>query len=137
MVASSFLCWILIPLFASTANASPVRDETRAILPTVVLDSATFTGTTDGIVSRFLGIPFAQPPIGNLRFRKPVPVNPYTGINLAASFGPSCTQQSSNLPFSDVLPPQVVTLLGGLTQVISTDSEDCACLLKEILLSCS
>jgi acetylcholinesterase len=30
--------------------------------PTVTLDNGTFTGTTSGSVSRFLGIPFAQPP---------------------------------------------------------------------------
>ena len=31
-------------------------------LPTVTLDHGTFTGTTSGSVSRFFGIPFAQPP---------------------------------------------------------------------------
>ncbi len=30
--------------------------------PTVTLDNGTFTGTTSGNVSQFLGIPFAQPP---------------------------------------------------------------------------
>ena len=30
--------------------------------PTVTLDNGTFTGTTLGSVSQFLGIPFAQPP---------------------------------------------------------------------------
>jgi len=30
--------------------------------PTVELDSATFTGVHSGSVSKFLGIPFAQPP---------------------------------------------------------------------------
>ena len=31
-------------------------------LPTITLDDGTFTGTTSGSVSRFFGIPFAQPP---------------------------------------------------------------------------
>ncbi|OJW02501.1 MAG: carboxylesterase [Microbacterium sp. 67-17] len=35
----------------------------------------------------FLGIPFAQPPTGELRFAAPVPVEPWTGIREATSFG--------------------------------------------------
>ncbi len=30
--------------------------------PVVKLDDAIITGTTDGVVDRFLGIPFAKPP---------------------------------------------------------------------------
>ncbi len=35
----------------------------------------------------FLGIPFAQPPTGELRFAAPVPVEPWTAIRDATSFG--------------------------------------------------
>lgn len=30
--------------------------------PKIILDSGTFTGSTDGLTHRFLGIPFAKPP---------------------------------------------------------------------------
>jgi para-nitrobenzyl esterase len=40
----------------------------------------------------FKGIPFVQPPVGDLRWREPVPVKPWQGVRAAAAFGPSCTQ---------------------------------------------
>lgn len=43
-------------------------------------------------VHQFLGIPFAKPPLGKLRFRKPEPYGNYTGTLKATTFGPSCMQ---------------------------------------------
>src|SRR6185437_12912240 len=45
----------------------------------------------DGITS-FKGIPFAAPPLGNLRWRMPQPVVPWTDVRQADHFGPACTQ---------------------------------------------
>jgi para-nitrobenzyl esterase len=42
----------------------------------------------------FKGIPFAQPPLGELRWREPMPVRPWPGIRDAGAFGPSCTQNN-------------------------------------------
>jgi len=42
----------------------------------------------------FKGIPFAQPPTGELRWREPIPVKAWTGVRDAAAFGPPCTQGS-------------------------------------------
>ncbi len=50
----------------------------------------------DGITS-FKGIPFAAPPVGNLRWRPPQPVRPWRGIKKADHFGPSCMQNPSTL----------------------------------------
>ena len=36
--------------------------------------------------AEFLGIPYAQPPVGNLRWRAPVPPRPWTGIRNATTF---------------------------------------------------
>jgi len=41
----------------------------------------------------FKGVPFAQPPVGELRWREPAPVKPWTGIRDAGVFGAACTQQ--------------------------------------------
>ena len=43
----------------------------------------------------FKGIPFAQPPVGDLRWRDPAPVNPWTGVRDASAFSPACTQEST------------------------------------------
>ena len=40
----------------------------------------------------FKGIPFAHPPTGDLRWREPVPVKPWTGIRDALAFGAPCVQ---------------------------------------------
>lgn len=42
----------------------------------------------------FEGIPFAQPPIGELRWREPAPVKPWVGVREAVAFGASCTQNN-------------------------------------------
>ena len=40
-------------------------------------------------VTSFMGIPFAQAPVGDLRFAAPVPVGPWDGIRDALAFGPT------------------------------------------------
>jgi para-nitrobenzyl esterase len=48
----------------------------------------------DGVRS-FKGIPFAQPPVGDLRWREPQPVENWTGVRSADDFGPACMQRLS------------------------------------------
>ena len=45
----------------------------------------------DGVV-RFLGVPYAAPPLGPLRWRAPQPVAPWSGLREARHFGPACPQ---------------------------------------------
>jgi para-nitrobenzyl esterase len=42
----------------------------------------------------YLGIPFAMPPVGQLRWREPQPVAPWHGVLHADHFGPECIQPS-------------------------------------------
>ena len=48
----------------------------------------------------FRGIPFAAPPIGELRWRAPQPVRPWKGVVKANEFGPRCMQAPV---FSDMI----------------------------------
>jgi len=47
----------------------------------------------DGVRS-FKGIPFAQPPVGDLRWRAPQPVKNWQGVRKADDFGPRCMQHT-------------------------------------------
>jgi para-nitrobenzyl esterase len=46
----------------------------------------------DASIQVFKGIPFAAPPVGNLRWREPQPVVPWAGVKAADKFGASCMQ---------------------------------------------
>ncbi len=42
--------------------------------------------------AQFLGIPYAQPPVGNLRWRAPLAMEPWSGVRSATTFGAPCAQ---------------------------------------------
>lgn len=56
------------------------------------------TITADGAVRLYKGIPFAAPPVGNLRWREPQPVQPWSGTRQCNRFAPS-PAQSGPAPF--------------------------------------
>jgi para-nitrobenzyl esterase len=50
------------------------------------------TTSADGKVSIFMGLPYAAPPVGDLRWRAPGPVVPWAGMRDATKPGPACMQ---------------------------------------------
>ncbi len=48
--------------------------------------------SSDGQVQVFKGIPYAAPPVGNLRWRAPEPAPPWKGVREATEFGAACPQ---------------------------------------------
>jgi para-nitrobenzyl esterase len=57
----------------------------------------TKTGNVRGVVrpsggAEFLGIPYAQPPVGDLRWREPLLVKDWSGVRDAKLFGAPCAQ---------------------------------------------
>ncbi|RFZ94553.1 carboxylesterase family protein [Mucilaginibacter conchicola] len=64
----------------------------------------TVNGTVESVteksgVNSFKGIPFAQPPIGELRWKEPQPVNDWTGVRKCDAFGYNGMQKK---PFGDM-----------------------------------
>ncbi|KAH9889042.1 carotenoid ester lipase [Cubamyces lactineus] len=96
-------------------------------LASVKLDQATVIGTSDGVVTQFLGIPFAEPPVGKLRLQPPQPISSYKGIINATTFGNQCIQQTIITPtIPNNVPSEVSTFVSAMA--IPPDvpqSEDC------------
>lgn len=74
--------------------------------PPVRLDAGMITGVTSSVddsVHVFLGIPFAAPPVGDLRWKPPAPVVPWEGVRACNKFGNKCPQGGRNRagPFSE------------------------------------
>lgn len=45
----------------------------------------------------FRGVPYAQPPVGDARWRPPAPVEPWDGVRPAQSFAPACWQRPNDM----------------------------------------
>lgn len=85
--------------------AASTLAQTSSSGPIIKGDEVSYLGwrnQTTGI-DNFLGIPFAQPPIGPLRFKPPVPWSPNNQSQLvnATSYGPACEQASSVITRSE------------------------------------
>ncbi|MEK6546992.1 MAG: carboxylesterase family protein, partial [Bacteroidota bacterium] len=55
-------------------------------------------GEKIGQLNRFLGIPFAQPPVGDLRWKAPQEIVPWNGVKITKAYGPS-PMQAEPKPF--------------------------------------
>lgn len=78
-------------------SSSGSSDDDRAELPPNVRQ--TQQGLIEGVEENyglaFRGIPFAKPPVGDLRYADPVPAEPWEGTLQANEFGGSCIQPAS------------------------------------------
>jgi acetyl esterase/lipase len=60
--------------------------------PTVRIAAGMLAGASADGVQRFLGIPYAAPPVGALRWQPPLPPASWSGVRQASAFGPACPQ---------------------------------------------
>lgn len=97
-----------------------VPSRTRAALSgPVQLDSGWVAGITaaNSVVTVFKGIPFAAPPVGDLRWRPPQPPAPWSGVRPADRFGPACPQKLNE--------PGSFNQLNFFPGKVAAQSEDC------------
>jgi len=66
-----------------------------SLAPTVVTSYGPVRGIVKDGVLEYLGIPYAEPPVGDLRFRHPLPPKPWTGVLDATRGGANCIQEKS------------------------------------------
>ena len=76
------LALLAVLLFAAPAAAAPQ----------VTIAQGTLAGTTDGGIDSYKNIPYAAPPLGDLRWRSPQQAPLWTAVRDASTFGPACPQ---------------------------------------------
>ena len=62
------------------------------IPPRATVANGMLEGTNESGIHTFKGIPYAAPPVGNLRWREPQPMTNWTGVRKAYAFGPRAMQ---------------------------------------------
>jgi para-nitrobenzyl esterase len=91
--------------------------------PLVQIDSGMLRGTNAGSAIAFRGIPYARPPVGELRWQPPQAATPWQGVRDAIQPGSACTQRSSGLiPF---FAPMAQEYGSKFEQPPVKSSEDC------------
>ncbi|MBQ7670409.1 MAG: carboxylesterase family protein [Clostridia bacterium] len=93
-----FLTWPPVKRVPAVTYKDPVETEV------LTLKDGKVSGvvTEDGKVEIFAGIPYAAPPVGDLRWREPQDAVPWEGVLKADTFAPMA-MQPTNLPIYDSL----------------------------------
>ncbi|WEK42484.1 MAG: carboxylesterase family protein [Candidatus Sphingomonas colombiensis] len=84
-----FLRLLLATSVALTAPAAAMAQSSAARVDT---DSGTVSGTFEGDLAVFRGIPYASAPVGPLRWKAPQPAPHWNGVRETRSFGAACPQ---------------------------------------------
>ena len=100
MKASSSFLVVACILFGNAVASA-------AILDPVSTDSGLISGTTGSNreIRVYKGIPYAAPPVGQLRWHAPQPVASWEGLRKADHFGPVCSQARTNAGSSGTQSP--------------------------------
>ena len=90
---------VLFVLSGPPAKQVPAVDgKSPKTTDVVTIAQGQLTGvyTKDGEVEVFAGIPYAKPPVGDLRWREPQPPEPWEGVRVCDTFAPASMQQQSH-----------------------------------------
>src|SRR5690242_15959858 len=91
------LALMLAPAPRQAAGAEASKHAARNVTanargPRVWTTEGRVRGLVKGGVMEFLGVPYAAPPVGDLRWRPPEPHASWSGTRDATAFGPTCAQ---------------------------------------------
>ncbi|HEY4214972.1 MAG TPA: carboxylesterase family protein [Steroidobacteraceae bacterium] len=95
------ITWVL----AAGCMAAFALSSAHAAVEMAKTDTGTVKGVSADGITAFKGIPYAQPPVGNLRWRPPQPAAKWKGVRNAKDYGPDCMQE----PFPGDAAPLGVT----------------------------
>ncbi len=110
---------------ATMALAMPAHAQVPAVTPVVETAQGKVQGLKDDGVDAFLGLPYAAPPVGPLRFKAPQPAVAWTGIYDATTMGAPCMQMySASGPGTTDLTRQLQTVFPTAGEA-KIDNEDC------------
>ncbi|MGE0820716.1 MAG: carboxylesterase/lipase family protein [Candidatus Binatia bacterium] len=83
----------MLPLaMAGWSNRADAVASDESPNPAIVTESGPLKGITSPSINKFLGIPYAAPPVGDLRWTPPQPYGRWHGLLKATNFGNSCPQ---------------------------------------------
>jgi para-nitrobenzyl esterase len=83
---------LLLVVIAATSTIALAQSP---IIPT---ESGAISGASEGGLNVYKGVPFAAPPVGDLRWRPPVQAAPWAGTRKADAFAPACMQTGVSMP---------------------------------------
>src|SRR5579883_1680796 len=97
-VLAATACAIGCLVAASQADGTPASRALAQAQRRAIVDAPAgkMRGTIAGNLRVFKGIPYARPPVGNLRWKPPVPLPRWQGVRTVTTFGPACYQPSNS-----------------------------------------
>lgn len=99
------LLWAAMPLLLWNCSSAPQLTDTQVMTKSGIVEGVK---EADRII--FRGVPFADAPVGDLRWKEPQPVTPWEGVKLCKEFGDDPMQPS---------------LFGDMNFLAKGRSEDC------------
>jgi len=89
-----------LPFVMRDHSARPAFAQPTADPLIVMIEGGSVGGVEAGGVISWKGVPYAAPPVGDLRWRAPRPVEAWAGVREANRFGAAC-MQTDNVPKSE------------------------------------
>ncbi|MDP3563682.1 MAG: carboxylesterase family protein, partial [Methanoregula sp.] len=93
-------CLILIGFFfmAGCTQKGPDAGPAKTDAGVVMTDAGQVSGLPQAGLWVYTGIPFAAPPVGDLRWKPPAPVKPWDGVKETKFYSPACPQPAAASP---------------------------------------